>query len=81
MSQAKLVIDYITEQHFSYSPFLNSSENQNIFNSDLERFNKEILPKKYLFFYIAHELIFKTKDNVQNESKLSQIMEVEVNDE
>lgn len=40
------------------------------------------LPKKYLFFYIAHDLIFKTKDRQMSlqiyESDSKQRQEVEV---
>ena len=75
------MIDYITEQQFSFSSNFLSSENQIPDNSDRERFNRDVLPKKYLFFYIAHELIFKTKDSHQGEGKQNQIMEVEVNQE
>jgi hypothetical protein len=53
LSEAAKVIEHITKRHFRKSEDPHSMESAQI--------NQEALSKKYLFFYLAFDLIFKTK--------------------
>ena len=72
MTEAHKVIQYLTKRHFSLS-----GVDENIMQSDLKNHSgvgnelgghfsllEKHLSKKFLFFYIAHELIFKSMNNV-----------------